>query len=387
MLEARGMSEKLPDQIYHERRDCFKKLLSEILKKICHSKRSELKRNELIEHLCKDIAALLHKQDKRFKTEYYLQVLNKTTYRNFITISLGSENPSIYLHKLGQTTCKLSTQAESTRLWRKFTIFEDGTRYLNVSKVKSNLYRALSKAIKEYKFSESFQKHQAKYGIDSVTIDELCNFNIHLSNYNYSKTQKLKIRWIPSIEIPTFCHPYMQNWMGSNVPSLIGTTDIIESSCDPSLVWSVSYHRQIHIKMQTYPIINAEQAFYAIIALFRSDPVLIEITHELVQHCFLETVTHMNHWIDSHYERDHDLKDKDLIGLIEISYHNFLQKLEVDFLPNYFNPEINMLNFWGLTTPAKNNIISRLKSISRGNCECCRLSIDRQICNFIDCPK
>ena len=139
--------------------------------------------------------------------------------------------------------------------------------------------------------------------------------------------------------------------------------------------------------MQTYPIINAEQAFYAIIALFRSDPVLIEITHELVQHCFLETVTHMNHWIDSHYERDHDLKDKDLIGLIEISYHDFLQKLEVDFLPNYFNPEINMLNFWGLTTPAKNNIISRLKSISRGNCECCRLSIDRQICNFIDCPK
>jgi len=306
--------------IASKRRDCLKSMFGNTLKRTSYHQRIENRNIDIVNDVTTDLISHIQQPNIKFEEKFFVKVSHRSHYQVYFYINIGHENSSLYIHKNSKISCMLSADAETKKIWKKASTYVDGPldgiSYLNANTVRACLHSCILKSIKEYTNTTLFKKQQQKYGIDIITLDDICKITVNLSNYNYSKTKAITLVCIPTVLIPKYCVPYVEQWMGKHIPCLIAVPDSISMSSLPELEWTVSYHEKEKSILETFPIRNALEVLHGVLVFIASDTVLETLTRDIITHQFLQIIIHMSRWIENHYEKNQELKTQDLICLI-----------------------------------------------------------------------
>jgi len=373
------MSEKVKNEVYYKRKQCLDDLFSNSRKTNCYYSRVLQKNKKIIDSVVSKIIHLMTSADQRFSPEYYTRCESTNEYQVFVELLLGSYNPSVYLFKTSQWSMKVALEAESKKMWKKFLVPDEEMSFLNASMLRCYFHRLLSKACVETTSNKEDMETMCKeLGVQSVQVEDVAKLLIQVSNFNGKRVKTLQLNMIPTLRIPPMCSPYVQQCFGSVTPALVAMPYYADGM-DPELLWPLSYHAQEQVAMDSFPMSLLQEAFQGTINICNNDPVLRLLSRETILHIFLEISMQTKRWIEVRYDDLSQLREEDCNYMSEFFFTDLLQKLESEFIPNHFNPEMNLLELSELNPTQIKDLVNRVRMILRGNCECCLLSVVEKI--------
>jgi len=367
--------------VHFKRQDCLRRIFRQARKGTCLFTRLEQKYKQRVKTLIEDISKFIYKSDTRFG-RLYTKCSGEETFEVFWEIDLGSENPSMYLHRGGVTVATVSLQAESQQIWQNETTPIGKTNYLNAHAVNVLLHMKLSKALKCYSRSNTWKQRMEELKLDSIGLEEVCMLHFFFGNELNMKRKEIRVKIIPTIKIHDYCKSYAHQWFGDKITHFIAQPKHSCTSFHPSLQWTSSYHEHEHVTMTTFPTKITTHSFYGALLMVTSDATLKVLSRDIVLHVYMETIQHVARWLEMSFGGGEIFKESDHDAMMENFFQNLRQQLECHFIPNHFNPEINLLEIHGLDFNRTVLIINKLKSILRGNCECCRGLLKKNLHQF-----
>ena len=367
--------------VHFKRQDCLRQIFRQSRQGVCFYSRVELRNTKLVRTILSDIARILRKKDERFG-KIYTKCTGLTTFTVFWEIKLGEEKPSMYIHRGGISVTSIGLEAESEALWRDEISKLEGVNYLNAKAVNVLLHMTMSKVLKEYSRSSQWKERMEEMNLHSIGLEEVCNLHLFFENELKSKKKELVIKLRPTIKLQEHCKPYAKQYFGENITHLIAQPKHTSTRIHPSLQWTSSYHEQELVTMTTFPTKMTIESFYGALLMITTDDVMKLLPRDLVLHVYLETVHHMNRWLEMNFGGGQRFGESDQDAMMDNFFQNLRQKLESHFVANHFNPEINLLELHGIDYNQTMLVINKLKAILRGNCECCRGSLEKTLHQF-----